>query len=144
FPINPRYEEVAGLRCFPSLAALPQAVDAAFIAIPAEQGPAVLDEVGRHGIRAAFVNASGYADGGPAGRALQEKLRRVALAHDIALAGPNNMGLFNVHARTALWTQLRMTPVTPGKLAVISQSGSIALVLAQDERKLGFAYLVTA
>jgi acyl-CoA synthetase (NDP forming) len=144
FPVNPRYDEVEGLRCLPSIEALPQGVDSVFIAIPAEQGPDVLDAAGRHGISAAFVNASGYADGGPAGRALQQRLVAIAEAHRMAVCGPNNMGLINVHERTAIWTQLQMSDMQPGPVAVISHSGSIALALAQDERKLGLAYVVTA
>src|SRR5258708_4373 len=77
YPINPRYAEVAGLPCLPSVAALPANVDAAFIAIPAEHVAGVLDEVGRKGIRAAFANASGFADGGAEGRALQQTLADV-------------------------------------------------------------------
>jgi acetate---CoA ligase (ADP-forming) len=142
-PINPRYREVAGLPCLPSIEALPPGVESAFIAIPAEQGPDVLDAVGRRGIKTAFVNASGFADGGPEGRALQQRLRAVAHAQGIVLCGPNNMGLINVHDRTAIWTQRHMSEVRPGPIAVISQSGSMALVLAEDERKLGLAYLVT-
>lgn len=142
-PINPRYSEVAGLRCLPSVEALPPDVDAAFIAIPAENVSGVLDEVGRKGIRAAFANASGFADGGVAGRELQQKLADTAARHGIALCGPNNMGLVNVHDRAAVWTQLNMTKVTPGPVAVIAQSGSITLALAEDERHLGFSYLVT-
>lgn len=142
-PVNPRYGEVAGLTCLPSVEALPIGVESAFIAIPAEQGPDVLDAVGRRGIRTAFVNASGFADGGSDGRTLQQRLRAVAHAHGIALCGPNNMGLINVHDRIAIWTQLHMSAVRPGPVAVISQSGSMALVLAQDERHLGLAYLVT-
>jgi acetate---CoA ligase (ADP-forming) len=144
FPVNPRYREVEGLPCMPSIEALPPGVDSVFIAIPAEQGPDVLDAAGRHGIRSAFVNASGYADGSAAGRVLQQRLAAVARAHGIALCGPNNMGLINVHDRIAIWTQLEMSHVRPGRVAVISQSGSIALALAQDERELGLAYLVTA
>ena len=144
FPINPRYREVAGLTCLPSIEALPPGVESAFIALPAEQGPDVLEAVGRRGIKTAFVNASGFADGGPEGRALQQRLRAVALAQGIVLCGPNNMGVISVHDRTAIWTQLHMSDVRPGPIAVISQSGSMALVLAQDERNLGLAYLVTA
>lgn len=143
FPVNPRYREVAGLPCLPSIEVLPLGIESAFIALPAEQGPDVLDAVGRHGIKTAFVNASGFADGGPEGRALQQRLRAVALAQGIVLCGPNNMGLISVHDRTAIWTQLHMREVRPGPVAVISQSGSMALVLAQDERNLGLAYLVT-
>jgi len=143
YPVNPRYHEVAGLPCLPSVEALPAEVDAAFIAIPAEQVAGVLDEVGRKGIRAAFANASGFADGGAQGRALQQTLAAVAARHGIALCGPNNMGLVNVHDRVAIWTQRNMTNVPPGPVAVIAQSGSIALALAEDERHLGFAYLIT-
>src|SRR3954462_14844876 len=78
FPVNPRYGEVAGLPCFPSVDALPAGVEAAFIAIPAAQGVQALDEVGAKGIRAAFVNASGFADGGPEGQHLQMKLAETA------------------------------------------------------------------
>ena len=59
YPVNPRYEEVAGLRCFPKLSALPERVDAAFLGVPAAQGPDLLDEAGQSGIRAVFVNAGG-------------------------------------------------------------------------------------
>ncbi len=142
-PVNPRYSKVAGLTCLPSVEALPIGVESAFIAIPAEQGPDVLDAVGRRGIKTAFVNASGFADGGTDGAALQQRLRAVARTHGIALCGPNNMGLINVHDRIAIWTQLHMSEVRPGPVAVISQSGSMTLVLAQDERHLGLAYLVT-
>ena len=143
YPVNPRYQEVAGLPCLPSVDALPDEVDAAFIAIPAEHVAGVLDEVGRKGIRAAFANASGFADGGANGRALQQTLADVAARHGIALCGPNNMGLVNVHDRAAIWTQMNMTQVAPGPVAVIAQSGSITLALAEDERHLGFSYLVT-
>ena len=143
-PVNPRYPEVAGLACYPSLSALPETVDAAFIAVPNTSGPALVEEAGKAGIRAVVVNASGYADGGPEGRALQARLEAAAKAHGIALAGPNNMGYVNVHGRTAMWTAGRFPSFTPGPVAIISQSGSIAIALSQDERHLGIAYVVSA
>jgi acetate---CoA ligase (ADP-forming) len=144
FPINPRYPEVAGLPCYPSLSALPVPVDAAFIAVPNTSGPALVEEAGKAGIRALVVNASGYADGGPEGRVLQQRLQAAAKAHGIALAGPNNMGYVNVHGRTAMWTATRLPAFTPGPAAIISQSGSIAIALSQDERHLGIAYVISA
>ena len=143
YPVNPRYEKIGDLKCWPSLSALPSKVDAAFLAVPAAAGPELAEEAGRLGIKALFLNASGYADGGAEGIALQRRLEEIAARHGIVLAGPNNLGLVNVHDRTALWTQQYMKPVTPGPVGVISQSGSIALMLIEDERDLGFAYLVT-
>ncbi len=143
-PVNPRYPEVAGLRCYPSLSALPEPVDAAFIAVPNTGGPALVEEAGRAGIRALVVNASGYADGGREGRELQRRLLAAAKAHGIAVAGPNNMGYVNVHHRIAMWTAARLPDFTPGPVAIISQSGSIAIALSEDERHLGLAYVISA
>ena len=143
YPVNPRYESIDGLRCWPSLSSLPPAVDAAFLAVPASGGPALAEEAGRCGIKALFVNANGYADGGPDGIALQNELMAITERYGMALSGPNNMGLVNVHDRIAVWSQGHMRPVAPGPVAVIAHSGTIALILIEDQRDLGFAYLVT-
>lgn len=143
YPVNPRYEAIGELRCWPSLSSLPHAVDAAFLAVPSTAGLELAEEAGRCGVKALFVNASGYADGGPDGATLQDKLAAIADRYGMALAGPNNMGLVNVHERTAMWTQGHMRPVKPGPVAVIAHSGTMALILIEDQRDLGFAYLVT-
>mgnify|MGYP003576503895 CR=1 FL=1 len=142
-PVNPRYASIDGLTCHPSLSALPEPVDAAFLAVPAEAGPDLVEEAGRCGIRAVFLNANGYADGDAEGVARQRRIEEIAARYDIVLAGPNNLGLINVHDRVAMWTPRYMKVVEPGPVGVISQSGSIALILGEDERDLGFAYLVT-
>src|SRR5262249_19834375 len=84
YPVNPRYREVLGLRCYSSLRELPQPADAVFIAIAAEQAVAMIEEAAICGIGGAFVNASGFADGGPAGEALQRRLEAAAAAGEMA------------------------------------------------------------
>ena len=143
YPVHPTHPEVAGLECHASLSAIPGKVDAVFIGLPAAQGPAVLEEAGRLGVRAACINASGFADADADGVALQAELAEVAARYGIALCGPNNLGLFNVHRKVALWTPRYASELTPGPVAVISQSGTMALMLCQDERKLGLAHVVT-
>jgi len=143
YPVHPTNEEVGGLKCHKSLSAIPGKVDAVFIGLPAAQGPEVLEEAGRLGIRAACINASGFADADEEGIALQARLTETARRHGIALCGPNNLGLFNVHRKVALWTPRYASALTPGPVAVISQSGTMALMLCQDERKLGLAHVIT-
>jgi acyl-CoA synthetase (NDP forming) len=143
YPVNPRYPMLGDLPCYPSLAALPEPVDAAFFGVPASGGPELLEQAADAGIRAVFINANGYADGDEDGKALQHKLTAIARARNIAVAGPNNLGLVNVLDRKAMWTPRYFTPIAEGPVAVISQSGSIGIVLSEDERKLGFAYLIT-
>jgi acyl-CoA synthetase (NDP forming) len=142
YPVNPRYGEVAGLPCYPSLSDIPGGVDAVFIAIPAEGGPEVLEEAAARGVRAAFINGSGYGDGGPEGEALQRRVEAICARHGIALCGPNNLGLINVRARAPFWTT-GLPGLEPGPVAIVSQSGSVAIALAQDERHLGLAYVIT-
>ena len=144
YPVNPRYKSIGDLACFPALAELPERVDAAFLAVPAAQGPDLVEDAAKAGICAVFVNANGYADGDAAGVGLQRRIEDIAKAHSIALCGPNNLGLINVRDHAAIWTPRYMMPVKSGPIALISQSGSIAIVLADDERKIGFSYLVTA
>jgi acyl-CoA synthetase (NDP forming) len=143
YPVNPRYPTLGDLTCYPSLAALPEPVDAAFFGVPASGGPDLLEQAADAGIRAVFINANGYADGDEDGKALQRRLTAIARDRNIAVAGPNNLGLVNVLDRKAMWTPRYFTPIVEGPVAVISQSGSIGIVLSEDERKLGFAYLIT-
>src|ERR1700758_5211686 len=143
YPVNPKYGELAGLKCCPSLSELPEIVDAAFLAVPAAAGADLLEEAGRKGIRAAFINANGYADGDAEGVTRQREIQRIAKQYGIAISGPNNIGLINVHDQCAVWTPRYMEKIQGGPVAAICQSGSIALALSADERKLGLAYLIS-
>ena len=78
YPVNPRHAALHGLTCYPSLSALPERVDAAFLAVPATSGPDLVDEAGRCGIPALFLNANGYADGDETGVKLQRRVEETA------------------------------------------------------------------
>jgi acyl-CoA synthetase (NDP forming) len=142
--VNPRYTEIGGRRCYPSLAELPATPDAVFIAIAAEHTVSVIEEAGRCGIKAAIVNAGGFADSGPDGQALQQRLTKVACASGMAVCGPNNMGFINVHDRVCMYTAGALPRLDPGPAAIISQSGSVAIAISQDTRRLGLSYVITA
>src|SRR6185436_4839385 len=60
YPINPRYPEILGLKCFPSLSDVPEPPDAMFVALPVESVLPVLEEAGRVGVGAAVINAAGF------------------------------------------------------------------------------------
>lgn len=143
YPVNPRYEEIAGLPCYPSLSAIPDVPDAVFIGIPAAAAPGVLQEAGEKGIKGAEINASGFGDDGPEGQALQAELARIAGRYGIALCGPNNMGYINLRNRCAIYTS-RVREVRPGPVALVGQSGSACLAMGADPKQLGLSYLITA
>ena len=143
FPVNPRYDEVLGHRCYRSLDDLPEVPDAVFIGLAAAPSLEALRAAGERGVGAAVIHAAGFADAGAAGTRLQRELVRVADSHEIALSGPNNMGLLNVLDGTGMWT-LPLDQLIPGPVAVISQSGSAAIALSEDPKRLGLAYIFTA
>jgi acyl-CoA synthetase (NDP forming) len=144
-PINPRYEDVAGLPCRPSLDTLDAAVDVAVLAVPAAAAVDVVAEAVAAGVRALVIPAGGFEDSGSEdGRQLHGRLVELAAAHGLAICGPNNMGLINVHRRAALWTASKMPTITPGRLAIVSQSGSVAIALSQDERRLGLSHVISS
>jgi acetate---CoA ligase (ADP-forming) len=142
YPVNPKYETVMGLRCFPSLADVPAAPDATFVAIGSDHGPEIVREAIAIGTRALLVNAGGYADGDREGVARQEQIARWAAEADVLLAGPNNLGLVNLLDQVAVWAG-RLPSARPGHTAVLSQSGSSAFVLSEAPG-LDLAYVITA
>ena len=87
FPINPKYDEVLGLKAYPSLAATPRPADTAVVAIPAERVPAVLEQAADAGVRGAIVLSSGFAEAGPAGRERQAALERLGRSAGCSSAG---------------------------------------------------------
>ncbi len=144
YPINPRYPEFDGETCYPSLSALPEVPDFVFIAIPAARTPEVVEECAKLGVKAAEVASGGYSESGAEGAALEARLRDTARKHGIALCGPNNIGFLSIHEKTVSWPSPMPGAPKPGGIAVVTQSGSIGIVLCQDERKIGLAYLVSA
>ena len=143
YPINPRYDELDGLRCWPDIAALPATPDAIFLAVPAPKVPALLQDAVQRGIPAACVNATGFADAGSEGRELEEAVRQTVRQSGIALCGPNNMGFINVAGRVPLWTSPDLPLAAAGPVAAISQSGAIAISLTFDAGHFGYSYIVT-
>lgn len=148
YPVNPARAEIGGLTCFPDLKAIGAPVDLCIITLPAERVEAALAECAAAKVPAAVVFSSGFAEVGPEGRAIQERMRTLAETHGIALCGPNCLGLVSVAAKVAatFTTALERRPDLPfGHVGFISQSGAIAafiLALMQD-RGFGLSHFIT-
>ena len=80
YPVNPKYKDVGGLKCFPSVMDVPEVVDLAIVGVAASQAIEVIKECAAKGIKAAIVFTSGFAETGAEGRRLQEEMRAVAAA----------------------------------------------------------------
>ena len=96
YPVNPKYDEIAGLPCFSDIASLPEVPDVVVIAVAARFVTGLIEEAGRKGIPFAIVFSSGFAETGKDGRVVQEKLCALAEEAGMKLIGPNCQGLMNI------------------------------------------------
>jgi acyl-CoA synthetase (NDP forming) len=145
-PINPRYESILGYPCYPSLRDVPREIeiDCAAIVLGVNQVIPVLEEAGKRGVRGAWAFASGFAETGEEGVRLQIELRRVCLEHGILFCGPNCVGYANLHGKVGTYSAPISPTLKKGGVAAIAQSGSVALVLANSNRGVGFSTLVSS
>ncbi len=125
YAVNPKYASVGGVPCFPSLDAVPEAVDAVVVAIPAPAAPAVVEQAGALGCGGAVVFAAGFGEA-PGGAALERELADAARRWSLPVCGPNGNGIVSVHERCALWGDA-VAPAQPGPVALVSQSGNVAV-----------------
>jgi acyl-CoA synthetase (NDP forming) len=144
YPVNPQYSELQGWRCYPSLEDVPGPVDSVAILLSHRQVLPVLEQAAAMGARAAWVLASGFAEAGPEGEALQRQLTTYAQDHHIALCGPNCVGVVNLHARSATYSVALAPTIKTGHVAAVVQSGAIGLGIANANRGLGFSTLISS
>jgi acetyl-CoA synthetase len=123
--VHPTRRRVHGRTCVPTVADLPEPVDAVVVAIPAAGVPEVIDQAGARGCGGAVVYAAGFGET-PDGQRLHAALRTAAHRHDLPVCGPNCDGIVALHDRAALWGDA-LVPAEAGHVAVISQSGNVAV-----------------
>ncbi|MFC7518138.1 acetate--CoA ligase family protein [Herbaspirillum sp. GCM10030257] len=144
YPVNPKYTEMHGLQCYPDIESLPEIPDLAVLAIGAEMVFPTLVKCHEKGIRAAIIYASGFAEEGEEGARLQQKIAAFARENDMAVCGPNCMGLANLNTRaiTAFATIFRDYPPNTGAghVSLVTQSGNMCAILyvAGYERGIKF------
>jgi acetate---CoA ligase (ADP-forming) len=139
--VNPKREQVLGRECVPRLADLPEPVDAVVVAIPAAGVPAVIAEAGERGCGGAVVLSAGFGEV-ESGRELERELRAAALEHELPLCGPNGNGIVAVGARAAMWGD-SVAPLEPGPVAMVSQSGNVAVNALGSRRGIGYHTIVS-
>ncbi len=145
-PVHPREAKVLGETAYPSITDLPGPVDLAYILLNTPQVEGVVNAVAAKGIPAACVLADGFAEAGPEGRALQERLLATARAADLRILGPNSMGVINLNARIACSVNaaLEAESLPAGRIALVSQSGSMmgAIMSRGAARGMGFSHII--
>lgn len=147
YPVNPKREQVQGLRAYPTVAALPEAPDCAVIAVPAALAVDAIADLAAAGVRNTIVLTAGFAEVDAEGAAAQARMVALARSAGMRLLGPNCLGLFN--ARIGYYPTFSAAfqsgwPLA-GRIGVASQSGAYGthLFSAMRNRGLGTELVVT-
>lgn len=124
YPVNPRGGEILGLRAYPSVLDVPGEVEVVIVVIPARFVASVIEECVRKKVKSAIIISSGFRDVGPKGAELEKEILEIAREGGLRVIGPNCQGVCNpILGFCATWPMISDV----GDVAVISQSGSIAL-----------------
>jgi len=143
YPVNPKAEEILGLRCYPSVLEVEGEVDLAVVVVPAPAVPSVIEECGQRGIRFAIVISAGFKEAGPEGAERERQLKEVAKRAGVRIVGPNCLGILTpTYGLNASFAPF-MPP--PGNIALISQSGALldALLDWSLNERIGFSKVVS-
>ena len=125
FPVNPKYEEVNELTCYPSLAAIPDPVDLAILAVPAQGCVEVLRETPAGKVRFVVIHTSGFGEMEQGG--LEEEILALSRAKGFRVIGPNCMGIYSQPGRIGFWQDHWEIIDRPGTVGFASQSGGHAI-----------------
>ncbi|MCX8176244.1 MAG: CoA-binding protein, partial [Candidatus Bathyarchaeota archaeon] len=125
FLVNPRYSEVLGFKCYPSILDIPEQVDYAIFAIPAKIIPKVLEDCGKKGVKVVHIYSSGFSETGlEDGKRLEEEILKIAKSYGVRIIGPNCMGVYCPESGLFFSHDL---PSEEGSVGFVSQSGGQAI-----------------
>lgn len=141
FPVNPKADELYGVRCYPDIAAIGETPDLVIVAVPAAAVPGVLRQSSEKGVRAAVVISAGFRETGEAGAALEREIADIASETGMAILGPNCLGF--LHPSLRLNASFASRLPKPGPVGFLSQSGALmTAILDLSEGKIGFSNFI--
>ncbi len=143
YPINPSHAEVQGCKAYTSLGQIGEPVDLAVIATPAKTVPDIIEECGKHNVKAAVIITAGFGETGPEGQALERAVVENAQRYGIRLIGPNCLGV--MRPEIGLNATFNKGIANPGNLAFVSQSGALCTAILDwaKSNDVGFSSVIS-
>jgi acetyltransferase len=143
YPINPKADEILGLRCYPSVLDVPDPIDLAVVVIPSKYVASSLEECGQKGVKGVIIITAGFREVGGEGMKMERELIAIAQRYGMRLVGPNCLGIIDTVAK--LNASFAAGMPLPGSIAFMSQSGALCtavLDMSLGER-VGFSRFVS-
>ena len=132
YPVNPKYDEILGLKCYPRVSNIEGPLDLVLIFVPAQAVSEVLKDCVAKGVRGVIIESSGFAEIGPEGKALQDQCLDIARKGRVRVWGPNCMGLIDT------WRQHIFSFIVPDGWKGVMNPGHISLIVQSGLLSAGF------
>lgn len=146
YPINPKRDNVLGLKAYPSVTEIDESIDTALIIVGRNYILNSLKECAEKGVKSCVIITAGFGEADEEGIALEERMKAFALDSGLRICGPNCAGLANIN-ENVIMTMLREEgrDLLAGKVGFISQSGALMMALSgvARDRGVGLSYLVS-
>lgn len=144
YPVNPQFEAVLGIQCYPDIKSLPNKPDLAVICTAAEQVPDYIKNCGESGILNIIIMSAGFKEAGAEGVKLEQQIKDYVKKYDnMRVMGPNCLGLIvpSINLNVSFATGIPKN----GNIAFISQSGALCTSVLDwaIEKKIGFSYFIS-
>jgi len=147
YPINPKYDELKGYKCYKSILDVPEPVDLALMAVNYKLVLPMLKQCAEKGVKFATIFASGFAESGEEGKVLQEQIRELAKESGMGICGPNCQGSVSLKDRAigGFSASLGIKPLRVGPIGYVTQSGALgySIFSLAQEAGVGFSYVAS-
>lgn len=146
YPVNPKYEDLQGIRCYPSIQEIPEVADTVVVGIGAKYVIPTIQDCAARGIKTAIIATAGFAELGGEGKKLQEELRQIIRQHGMRVCGPNCNGIVNFYENATLCFSRFMEgeKINRGNIGFVTQSGALggSFIDRCQDRNMGFTYYI--
>jgi len=145
YPVNPKAKGILGIKAYPSVTDISDSIDLAVVMVPAPIVPRVLEECGQKNIKGAVVISAGFREVGGKGLDLEQQVKSILRKYDMALVGPNCLGVMNTSPDSSLNATFGTQLPKPGNIAFLSQSGALCVAVLDyaKEANIGFSQFIS-
>ncbi|MCP4368750.1 MAG: CoA-binding protein [Deltaproteobacteria bacterium] len=144
YPINPKADEVRGIKAYKSIMDCPDGIDVVHMVIPAKFVPQATEDCGKKGVKNIIINSGGFSEIGPEGEAIEKDFLALAKKYGIRMFGPNCQGIINSDPDIRAYCNFTFTQPDVGFISIVALSGGVAEVIHQGFSEMGIGTRIYA